>query len=75
MLIIYFSTTFSTEASIFLLRELGEADSHAEPELNAELLAQIHSHQLFLIQLLMVAYIEDILENKPEYLKFKNMLC
>jgi hypothetical protein len=71
MLILYFSTTFSTEASIFLPRELGEADSHAEPELNAELLAQIHtsSHQLFLIQLLMVTYIEDILENKPEYCK------
>jgi hypothetical protein len=58
MLILYLSTTFSTEASIFLPRELGEADSHAEPwpELNAELLAQIHSHQLFLIQLLMVTY-------------------
>jgi hypothetical protein len=62
-------TTFSTEASFFLPRELGEADSHAEPELNAELLAQIHSHQLFLIQLLMVIYIEDTLENKLEYCK------
>jgi hypothetical protein len=69
MLILYFSTIFSTEASIFLPRELGEANSHAEPELNTELLAQIHSHQLFLIQLLMVVYIEDILENKPEYCK------
>jgi hypothetical protein len=69
MLILYFSTTFSTEASTFLLRELGEANSRAEPELNAKLLAQIHSHQLALIQLFMVTYIEDILENKPEYCK------
>jgi hypothetical protein len=69
MLILYFSTTFSTEASIFLLRELGEANSHVELELNAKLLAQIHSHQLALIQLFMVTYIEDILENKPEYYK------
>jgi hypothetical protein len=52
MLILYFSTTFSTEASIFLLRELGEANSHAEPELDAKLLAQIHSHELAIIQLL-----------------------
>jgi hypothetical protein len=69
MLTLYFFTTFSTEANIFLSRELGEADSQAEPELNVELLAQIHSHQLFLIQLLTVTYIEDILENKPEYCK------
>jgi hypothetical protein len=44
-------------------------NSHAEPELNAKLLQQIHSHQPFRIKLFMATYIEDILENKPEYCK------
>jgi hypothetical protein len=65
----YCSTAYSIEDSIFLPRELGEANSHAEPELNAKLLAQIHSHQPFLIKLFMVTSMRDILKNKPEYCK------